>query len=205
MKRGLFIILRVALVVAVTAPNNVEAQQQQPGATQGGPTTGDEMQPAFDPRYYLGEWEIEWTPPDTGLFPSDKYTGTETVTHVNNRYLQVHVEMQGEEGTRITGDGMIFYDYSLGGQNVVRYVVYDAGFSLLQYGNVGGDLGGYYSHFWETPSFEYNDKTFALTGRSYYVSPAAYRVNQQISVDGQEFFNFGVLWMTKNTETPSGQ
>lgn len=100
---------------------------------------------------------------------------------------------------------MIFYEYSLGGQNVVRYVVYDAGFSLLQYGNVGGDLGGYYSHFWETPSFEYNDKTFALTGRSYYVSPAAYRVNQQISVDGQEFFNFGVLWMTKNTETPSGQ
>ena len=44
-----------------------------------------------------------------------------------------------------------------------------------------------------------------MKGRSYYVSPAAYRVNQQISVDGEEYFNFGVMWLTKEVATPSGQ
>ena len=38
------------------------------------------------------------------------YTGTETVTHINNRYLQVDVQMEGEDGNTITGQGMIFYD-----------------------------------------------------------------------------------------------
>ena len=87
----------------------------------------------------------------------------------------------------------------------MRYIVYDVGFSMLQFGPLGGDLGGYYSHFWETPAFEFNDHTFAMKGRSYYVSPAAYRVNQQISVDGEEYFNFGVMWLTKEVATPSGQ
>ena len=31
------------------------------------------------------------------------------------------------------------------GSHLTRYVVYDAGFTLLQPGPVGGDLGGYYS------------------------------------------------------------
>ena len=47
--------------------------------TQRGPTSGDEMVPPFDPRYFLGVWEIEWNPPETGLFPPGKWTGTETV------------------------------------------------------------------------------------------------------------------------------
>ena len=60
-----------------------------------------------------------------------------------------------------------------------------------------------HSQFWETPEFETNGHRFALTGRSYYVSPAAYRINQQISIDGDEFFNFGIMWLTKEVEAPS--
>ena len=182
------------VIVAVTAAGVAEAQPERPaGATQGGPTSGAEMVPPFDPGYYLGVWEIEWNPPDTGLFPPGPYTGTETITHINNRYLRVVVSLQGEDETEITGEGMIFYEFGLGGQSVVRYVVYDAGFALLQWGPVGGDLGGYFSAFWETPKIEHNDHTFLLRGRSFYVSPAAYRVNQEISVDEGDFFNLGVI------------
>ena len=39
-----------------------------------------------------------------------------------------------------------------------------------------------------------------IKGRSYLVSPFAYRVNQEISVDDQAFVNFGVMWYTKVVE-----
>jgi len=202
----LTVLMVLAFVVAADVTAAVEKRQlAQPGATQGVPTTGDEMVPPFDPRYFLGEWEIEWNPPDTGLIPGGKYTGTETVTHIKNRYLKIEVEMENEDGTEIKGQGMIFYEYGLGGQNIVRYVAYDTGFVLLQHGPVGGDLGGYYSQFWETQEVIVNDQTFVLKGRSYFVSPGAYRINQQISIDGDEFFNFGVMWMTKEVSSPIGQ
>ena len=197
MKRIAFTAL---VAVGLLGIAGITEAQPQAGVTQGGPTTGQEMQAPFDPSYYLGVWEVEWNPPDMGLFPSGLYTGTETVTHINSRFLKVELELQGEEGNTITGAGMIFYEYALGGQSVVRYVVYDTGFELLQYGPVGGDLGGYYSAFWETPQFEYNDRTYGLRGRSYFVSPGAYRVNQEISVDGNDFANFGVMWLTKVSE-----
>ena len=204
MKKAPWLCLAVSVLVA-TAGGSAEAQPRgaQPGATQGGPTTGLEMMRPFDPGYFIGTWEIEWNPPDTGLVPAGEYTGTETVSHIENRYLQVDVLMENEDGTTITGQGMIFYEFGLGGQNIVRHVVYDAGFALLQHGPVGGDLGGYYSQFWETPAFDVNEHTFALKGRSYFVSPAAYRINQQISIDGEEFFNFGIMWLTKEVEAPA--
>ena len=116
----------------------------QPGAAQDGPTTGADMMQPFDPSYLTGVWEVEWVPPDdVGLFPPGPLTGMERVTHIDNRFLKLEVHLQGRDGTAITGEGMIFYEFGLGGQSLVRYVVYDAGFALLQQGPVGGDLGGY--------------------------------------------------------------
>ena len=92
MKKALFLVV-AAIVIASVATVAVEAQRRgpQPGQTGSGPTTGEEMIELFNPQYYLGEWEIEWTPPDTGLVPGGVYTGTETVTHINNRYLKIDI------------------------------------------------------------------------------------------------------------------
>ena len=167
-------------------------------AAQDGPTSAADMMRPFDPSYLAGVWEVEWVPPDdVGLFPPGPLTGMERVTHIDNRFLKVEVHLQGRDGTAITGEGMIFYEFGLGGQSLVRYVVYDAGFALLQQGPVGGDLGGYYSAFWETPEIEHNATTYSLRGRSYFVSPDAYRVNQEISVDGEAFANLGLMWLTR--------
>jgi hypothetical protein len=194
MHKALSIVLWLIVSVAVTTEAGAKGQQ---GAKASGPTTGREMEAPFNLQYFLGKWEIEWAPPDTALLPGGMYTGTETVTHIENRFLKIEIALKGERGNMIAGQGVLFYDWGLGGQSMVRYVVYDAGFSLLQYGPLGGDLGGYYSHFWQTPEFALNDHRFTLKGRSYFVSPAAYRVDQQISVEGKDFFNFGTMWMTK--------
>ena len=200
MKNAVSMLLGVFLVSTVLVSTG-EAQRRQPGATQGGPTTGREMMPPFDMRYFVGEWEIEWTPLDTPLLPGGKYTGTETIRHIENgRYFEVTVELEGPDGS-LCGKGIMLYESGPFGSHLTKFVVYDAGFTLLQPGSVGGDLGGYYSQFWETPEpIHHNDSTFLIKGRSYYVSPAAYRVNQEISVDDEPFINFGVMWYTKVVE-----
>jgi hypothetical protein len=173
---------------------SLHAEQLQPGATQGGPTTGQEMMPAFDMRYFLGTWEIERAPLDTPLLSGGKYTGIERVRHIDNgRYLEITVELDGPEG-RLNGQGLMFLETGPFGAYLTKYVVYDIGFALLQPGPIGGELGGYFSHFWETPTaILHKGSTFVVKGRSYLVSPFAYRVNQEISVDNEQFVNFGVM------------
>ena len=199
MKNAVSVLLVVFLVSSVSAAT--AQRRRQPGATQGGPTTGREMMPPFDMRYFVGDWEIEWTPLDTPLLPGGKYTGTETIRHIENgRYFDVTVELEGPDGS-LSGKGIMLYESGPFGSYLTKFVVYDAGFTVLQPGPVGGDLGGYYSQFWETPEpIDHNDSTFLIKGRSYYVSPAAYRVNQEISVDDEPFINFGVMWYTKVIE-----
>ena len=194
------VLLLVFLVSSLSVPTG-EAQQRQPGATQGGPTTGNEIMPTFDMRYFVGAWEIEWTPLDTPLFPGGEYTGTETIRHIeNSHYFEVTVQLEGPD-VSLSGRGIMFLESGPFGSHLTKYVAYDAGFTLLQPGPVGGDLGGYYSHFWETPEpIHHNDSRFLIKGRSYYVSPAAYRVNQQISVDDEPFMNFGIMWYTRVLE-----
>ena len=105
MKQAVLVLL-IALLGSSLSGATGEAQPPQPGATQGGPTTGREMMPVFDMRYFVGEWEIEWTPLDTPLLPGGKYTGTETIRHIENgRYFDVTVELEGPDGG-LSGKGI---------------------------------------------------------------------------------------------------
>ena len=150
--RQLLPVLLAIAVAAGSAVSPLHAQRQQPGATQGGPTTGDEMMPPFDLRYFLGDWEIEWSPLDTPLLPGGSYTGVERVRHIaDGRYLEVTVELEGQDRS-LRGQGILFLETGPFGAHLTKYVVYDAGFALLQPGPLGRDLGGYYSQFWETPA-----------------------------------------------------
>lgn len=135
------------------------------------------------------------------MLPGGKYTGTEWVRHIENgRYLEVTVDLEGPEAP-LRGQGLMFLETGPFGAHLTKYVVYDVGFALLQPGPIGGDLGGYFSQFWETPApIRHEGSTFAIKGRSYLVSPFAYRVNQEVSVDDEPFVNFGVMWYTKNVE-----
>ena len=58
------LLILCALAVTASPVPPLHAQQVQPGAMQGGPTTGEEMMQPVDMRYFLGNWGIEWTPLD---------------------------------------------------------------------------------------------------------------------------------------------
>ena len=106
MKKAVLVLLIVLLGSSLSVATG-EAQRPQPGATQGRPTTGREMMPVFDMRYFVGEWEIEWTPLDTPLLPGGKHTGTETIRHIEKgRHFDVTVELEGPDG-RLSGKGII--------------------------------------------------------------------------------------------------
>lgn len=206
-KTSLFVALALVMVLAPLTGPDLLAQQQgrpQPGATQGGPTDSSDPMPKFNIYYYLGTWEFEWNVPETPLGSGGKVSGFETVTRAfDGRYLEATAEGESPEG-KFTSHALMSYLDTPAGQFLTRYEVNSRGLVLLKSGVLGGDMGGWYSHYWETPVFERNGARFQLKGRSYMVSPANYRVNTQISIDGGPFQNFGTIWYSKSIDAPQG-
>jgi hypothetical protein len=179
------------------APGSAQLPEHRPlpgrGTTYGDPT------PKFNMDYFVGDWKFEWTAPDSPLGEGGQITGTETVKKVlDGRFYEVTVKGEGPAGP-FTGNGILMYLDTPAGQYATRYEV-TRGLALLKTGVLGGDLGGSYSHHWETPPFQYNGSTIQLKGRSYMTSPAGYRVNTEIAIDGREFQNFGSVFYTKQLE-----
>ena len=77
MKKAVLVLLPLLLVSSLSVVTRGEPRPQ-PRATQGGPTTGNEMISTFDMGYFVGEW----APLDTPLLPGGTYTGTETIRHI---------------------------------------------------------------------------------------------------------------------------
>ena len=73
---------------------------------------------------------------------------------------------------------------------------------LTKSGPIGGDLGGYYTIFWETQPIKKDGKTIKLKGKTQMLSPANYRLQVQISVDGGPYTNFGNPWFRKAEDKP---
>lgn len=198
-----------ALVFALASPIRGEAQSGQqrtppvpePEIDPFEVMTDAPEMPPFDARYFVGEWEIEWVPPETDLFPGGKYTGIEKVEQVGNRHLKIEVELHADDGQTLKGQGIILVDQGLSGLQLLKYVAFDRGFALFQSGPITVDLlaGSSYKHTWDVPAFTFNGTKYALKGNSNLLSPAAYRVNQQVSMDGGSLMNFGILWYTKRT------
>ena len=112
----------------------------------GRPTkVGDEL-PLFNfDAYFPGNWTFEWDMPEGPLGPSGQLTGT-TV------YKVIEAGKFYEADTDATGPGGAFklhevIAYQKDNKALSRYVTDSRGFSYLQLGTIGGDLGGIYNIF----------------------------------------------------------
>jgi hypothetical protein len=85
---------------------------------------------------------------------------------------------------------------------MVRLEQDSRGFQLLKAGRVGGDLGGYFTHYWEVPPFTHKGKKVRLKGSAFFASPINYRLRMQIAVDDQPFANHGTIWWRRGRATP---
>src|SRR5574341_1844668 len=120
-------------------------QALQPGAVQGGPTRVDDMVPKFNMDYFVGQWRFEWIVPDSPLGAGGTISGKETVKKVwDGRFYELTIKGEGPDGA-FSGNGILSYLDTPAGQYATRYEV-TRGLPLLKTGNLGGDLGGTYSH-----------------------------------------------------------
>jgi hypothetical protein len=158
------------------------------------PTDPSDPMPPPNMDYFVGSWTFEWNVPESPLGPAGKIKGKETYKKTSDGVYESEVEGEGPQGAF---KGRATTNYNEKEKSVTRSETGLFGVSLVKTGPIGGDLGGYYTIFWETQPVKKNGKTIKLKGKTVMLSPANYRLQIQISVDGGPYTNFGNPWFRK--------
>ncbi|MGE0884606.1 MAG: hypothetical protein AB7P14_13750 [Blastocatellales bacterium] len=181
----MFRILILALLFFPQSP-------QQPSR----PTNPDDPMPPPNMDYFVGAWEFDWNVPESPLGPAGKLKGRETYKKINASTYESLIEGEGPAGA-IKGSATTVYNEKE--KQVFRTETGMFGnLQLKKSGPIGGDLGGYYTIFWETEPIKKGGKTIRLKGKTLMLSPAHYRLQVQISVDDGPYTNFGNPWFRKS-------
>ena len=177
-------ILLMALLLFQSVP-------QQPSR----PTEPTDQMPLPNLDYFVGAWTFEWNVPESPLGPAGKLKGKETYKKIAAGKYESTIEGEGPTGA-IKGSAST--DYNEKQKQVTRSETGLFGNQMLKKnGPIGGDLGGYYTIFWETEPIRKNGKTIKLKGKTMLLSPAHYRLLVMISVDDGPYTNFGSPWFRK--------
>ena len=189
-------VLGVALAGAGVAGQTAQLPKgQMPDL--GRPTKVDDQLPLFNfDEYFPGKWTFEWDVPEGALGPSGRITGT-TI------YKAIDAGRFYEATTDATGPGGAFklremIAYQKDHKTLARHVADSRGFSFLQAGTIGGDLGGLYTIYFDGSPFTYNGKTVRIKHAMRLLSPLNYKVSTTVSVDGGPFRNYGNPWWRKD-------
>ena len=86
---------------------------------------------------------------------------------------------------------------------LARQATDSRGFTYLQIGTIGGDLGGYYNIYFESSPFTYGGKTLRIKHALRLLSPLNYKVATTLSVDGGPYRNYGNPWWRKDAAATS--
>lgn len=183
-------------VSALSAPS-VAAQQVPKGAMPilGRPTEGTDVVPLLDfDTYFLGKWSFEWSMPESPLGPAGTLTGTTVVTKLDGQFYEALTEGEGPSGPFKIREVIA---YQKENKALAREVTDSRGYSYLQFGPVGGDLGGIFNIHFDSAPFTVNGKSVRVRNVLRLLSPLNYRVASAISVDGGPFTNLGNPWWRK--------
>lgn len=150
--------------------------------------------------YFIGTWAFDWNVPESALSPAGKIEGTEVYKKLAAGSYESLIEGTGPLGA-FKGHATTIYNEKE--KMVTRSETGPFGVTLKEIGPIGGDLGGYYTIFWETDPITKDGKTIKLKGKTQMLSPANYRLRVQISVDGGPYTNFGNPWFHKTESKPS--
>ena len=190
-------VLLLILGVLIVATPSIRAQQVPKGQmpTLGRPTETGDTVPLFDfDTYFLGKWTFEWSMPESPLGPAGPYTGTTVVSKVDGRFYEAVTEGEGPSGTFKVRELIAYHKEN---KTLARQVTDSRGFNYLQFGPVGGDLGGIYNIHFDSAPFTVNGKSVRVRHVMALLSPLNYRVASSISVDGGPYTNLGTPWWRK--------
>lgn len=200
---GLAAAVSIELVAQAPAPGAQPPQIKGQTPVLGRPTRETDPVPIFDfDTYFLGRWAFELDVPDTDLGPGGTIKGTTTYRAMPNGKFEGGGFYEAE--TQATGpSGAIkireVIGYEVAHKAMSRQVTDSRGFSYLQIGPVGADLGGYFNvHFAGTP-FTYKGKTYQFDHSMRLLSPVQYRVTTNLIVNGNSM-PYGNAWWKKELD-----
>ena len=189
-----------AALSAQTSPQAPPPKGQMPEL--GRPTKHDDQLPPlnFD-EYFLGKWTFEWDVPEGVLGPAGRITGTTTYRPIGGRFYEASTDATGPGGAFTVREQIAYHQEQ---KALARQVTDSRGFTFLQIGTIGGDLGGYYTIYLESSPFTYGGKSVRIRHAIRLLSPLNYKVGTTVSVDGGPFTNYGNPWWRKDA-APGGR
>jgi hypothetical protein len=165
------------------------------------PTSKTDANWVFDPDYLLGKWTFDWDVPETPISAGGKTTGSYTFKRIEDCFYEGTLEADGADG-KLTGKVLVIYNPEM--KHMTWLETDSRGVSMLLTGRVAGDLGGYFTYHWEVPAFTFKGKVVRLSGTMFFSSPSSFRYRPRISIDGDEYVNYGNPWFTRAGPPPSG-
>jgi hypothetical protein len=148
----------------------------------------------FDPDYLLGKWTFDWDVPETPISSGGKTTGSYTFKRIEDCFYEGAGEGTTPDGP-FTSTVLVVYNPEL--KHLTWLETDTRGFSILRTGRVAGDLGGYFTFHWEAPPFTFKSKVVRMSGTTFFSSPTSFRYRPRISIDGDEYINYGNPWFTR--------
>jgi hypothetical protein len=159
-------------------------------------TKGDDEVPLFDfDAYFPGKWSFQWDVPESPLGPAGRIEGTTIYTKVGDGLYDAVTTARGPAGPFTINERIT---YQREQKKLTRQVTDSRGFTYSQSATIGGDLGGFYTMFFESTPFPAGGTSVRVKHNIRTGSPLAYRVAALISVDGGAYTNYGNPWWRKD-------
>jgi hypothetical protein len=162
------------------------------------PTSPDDPIPPFDPDYFVGTWTMDYEAPDTPLAAEGMHTGTLTFKHVDGCYYEGELTAKDPKGAAYTTKIQLMYDVA--GKYLTWIETDSRGYTLFKPGTIGADLGGYFTHYFETQSFKASKTgpVLHVKGSTFIASPTNFRIRRSLSIGGEPYMNIGEMWFRKH-------
>jgi len=191
----------LATLVLASCVTSMALAQTQPGQPPKGQmpdlgrhTQQDDKVPPFDfDMYFLGKWSFEWDMPEGPLGPAGRVEGTTTYTGSGGTY-EALTEATAPSGKFTVRERL---QYQKDQKTLSREVVDSRGFKYRQTGTVGGDLGGFYTIYFDSEPFTVGGNAVRLKHTMRLTAPLAHRVSVTVAEGDGPFRNYGTPWWRK--------
>jgi hypothetical protein len=161
---------------------------------------GDEMM-FWDPEYFVGTWDFDMRVQDSPLGQGGQSIGTMTIAPNEKNGCLYEGTMKGEDpaGKSFTRTISASYDPL---KKIFSWSEKDSrGYTIVKTGQVGGELGGlFHHHFGDDPAqpvTTFGGKKIRFKGATEMSSPAYFKTDMQMSIDGAPFVTYGRVLLEK--------